>query len=961
MIVNYKKKKKKLSRYIVLNIVMFVIFGAIISKLVYLQLYKGEDYKERADIGSTRFVAEKAPRGKILDNEGNILATNIQTYALTYTTTDESEKDFYGTMDSIFKILDENGEKFQDDLMLKIDNNGKFYFDFKTDVKEERNSVEILFKRDRGLNEKIEKELFKDKKGDLTDDDIEAVNKELLKITPEETFYELVKVYNMYELINNKPTEEQLKAYTNMSGKDMTLELLNKYSANDIRKYMVVKDSIKMQSFKGYRAVTIASNIKKDTAFIVYQRLNDLTGLDVSLEPIRHYPYNNLGSAVLGYISPINSSQEKKYELRGYDASSDLIGVSGIEAAFESHLKGTKGGTTIKVNSKGRKTEELFKLESYPGNNIHLTIDKDIQYAAQESLKDILSKVNTMVDFNGATYPSATRGATVAIEVKTGRVLALASYPDYDPNIFAVPGGLTAEESQKYFSPDFEAFYKDYVARTNAKATLDELFPEEDGVRKDDKDIYPRSFFNYATQGLIPPGSSFKPLTAVAGLEEGVITPGEIMNDTGIWNIHKDIFGDYAPTNYGKLPNGPVDVRKALQVSSNFYFYETGFRLYQKYGSKVEALNTIAKYAYKFGLGLDANSNMKPETGIEIEENFGQVYNFESFKDGAVNSAMFSLVDFLEKGVYGGYNFIPLDIRKSDDDTDELKIAKQALKDKVISSLETVGTKEHSSDADAFAENIEKEIKAVMNSSEKYKSNVANYEKSNNKKVDLDRETRIIAAAIAQFTIFDQASAITSPAEIVNAAIGQGISRFTPLQLANYVATLANGGTRYKLRLVDKITAPTGEVIQEFNTEVVEKFKIDPNNLKVVKDGMYRVNHADPSSFVVQQFGNFPIPTAGKTGTADFLNTDEAYDYIGRDPYATYASFAPVDDPQIATFTVLYDGGRGSYSSYPTKAIYEAYFKDQLLKMDPNYASKSESFRKYVSEAPIKDNKNTQH
>ena len=292
MIVNYKKKKKKLSRYIVLNIVMFVIFGAIISKLVYLQLYKGEDYKERADIGSTRFVAEKAPRGKILDNEGNILATNIQTYALTYTTTDESEKDFYGTMDSIFKILDENGEKFQDDLMLKIDNNGKFYFDFKTDVKEERNSVEILFKRDRGLNEKIEKELFKDKKGDLTDDDIEAVNKELLKITPEETFYELVKVYNMYELINNKPTEEQLKAYTNMSGKDMTLELLNKYSANDIRKYMVVKDSIKMQSFKGYRAVTIASNIKKDTAFIVYQRLNDLTGLDVSLEPIRHYPYN---------------------------------------------------------------------------------------------------------------------------------------------------------------------------------------------------------------------------------------------------------------------------------------------------------------------------------------------------------------------------------------------------------------------------------------------------------------------------------------------------------------------------------------------------------------------------------------------------------------------------------------------------------------------------------------------
>ncbi|AYE33197.1 penicillin-binding transpeptidase domain-containing protein [Clostridium septicum] len=961
MIVNNKKKKKKLSRYIGLNLVMFLIFGIIISKLVYLQIYKYEDYKERADIGSTRFVAEKAPRGKILDSSGNVLATNVQTYALTYTTTEESEKDFYTTMDNIFKILNDGEEQFKDDLMLKIDSNGKFYFDFKTDVKADREAAEILFKRDRGLNEQIEKKLFGDKKGDLTDEDIAAVNKELLKITPEETFYALVKTYNMYELINKDPSNEQLKAYINMSGKDMTLEILNKFSATEIRNYMVVKDAIKIQSFKGYRAVTIASNIKQETAFVVYQKLNDLPGIDVSLEPIRSYPYGNLASSVLGYISPINSAQEKKYDLRGYDVSSDLIGVAGIEAAFESQLKGSKGGTTIKVNSKGRKTEELFKLESYPGNNIHLTIDKDIQYAAQESLKDIINKVNTMVDFNGATYPAATRGATVAIEVKTGRILALASYPDYDPNMFAVPGGLSAEDSKKYFSPDYEEFYKEYVARTNASATLDELFPEEDGVRKDDKDIYPRSFFNYATQGLIPPGSSFKPLTALAGLQEGVVTGDTIMDDTGIWNIHKDIFGDYAPTNYAKIGHGPIDIRKALEVSSNFYFYETGFRLYEKYGSTVESLDTIAKYAYKFGLGLDANSNMKPETGVEIEENFGQVYNFKSFKEGAIHSAMFSLVDFLEKGTYGAYNFIPFDIKKLEDDAEDLKNAKQELKDKVTKRLEQVGTNEKALGADEFSADIQKEIKNVMKASAKYKENVKNYENSNNKTVDLDREAKIIGDAIAQFTVFDQASAITSPAEIVNAAIGQGISRFTPLQLANYMATLANGGTRNKVRLVDKITSPTGEVIQEFNTEVLEKIDIDPQNLQIIKEGMYRVNHVDSSSFVVQQFGNFPIPTAGKTGTADFLNTQEAYDYIGRDPYATYGSFAPVDDPEIATFTVLYDGGRGSYSSFPTKAIYEAYFKDRLLQMDPNYGEKSETFKKYVLNSTVKDNKDTQH
>ncbi|MGL5379372.1 MAG: penicillin-binding protein, partial [Clostridium sp.] len=422
MIVNKPKKKKKVSRYVALNIVMCIIFGAIISKLLYIQVYKYEDYKEKADTGSTRFIDEKAPRGKIYDSEGDILATNIQTYALTYTEGEKTEDDFYQTMESVFKILAENGEKFQDDLLLKIDGNGNFYYDFKTDNQEARRSVELRFKRDRGLNEKIEKKLYEDKKTDLTDEEIEAVNLELLKLSPEDTFYELVKLYNMYELINPDPTDEELDAYKDMSGKDMTAQILQKYSLNDIRNYMVIKDARKMQSFKGYKAVTIASNIKKDTAFIIYQKLNDLPGIDVSLESIRHYPYNNLASSALGYVSTIDSSKKESYELRGYDVSTDLVGATGIEAAFEEQLKGVKGGNTVKVNSKGRITENLFKLESYPGNNVHLTIDKDIQYAAEQATKDTLERIR-----NEEGQQSATRAATVAIEVNTGRILALVS------------------------------------------------------------------------------------------------------------------------------------------------------------------------------------------------------------------------------------------------------------------------------------------------------------------------------------------------------------------------------------------------------------------------------------------------------------------------------------------------------------------------------------------------------
>ena len=180
---------------------------------------------------------------------------------------------------------------------------------------------------------------------------------------------------------------------------------------------MVVKDAINLQSYQGYKSVTIANDITKDTAFIFYQMLNELPGIDVDLEPVRYYPYGSLASSILGYVSSITSTEEEIYELKGYDVSTDLVGAAGIEAAFEEQLKGKDGGTTVKVNSKGRTTEELFKLESYAGNNIHLTIDKDVQYAAEQALKDTLARVDATVtnkDY-GNGRSNATRGSVVAI------------------------------------------------------------------------------------------------------------------------------------------------------------------------------------------------------------------------------------------------------------------------------------------------------------------------------------------------------------------------------------------------------------------------------------------------------------------------------------------------------------------------------------------------------------------
>ncbi len=970
MIVNKPKKKKKISRYTVLNIIMIALFTTFIAKLVYLQVYKHEDYKERADISSTRLISENAPRGKIYDSEGNVLASNIQTYTLTYTKPNDKNENFYGTMDKVFNILSQNGENFEDELMLKVDSSGKFYFDFKTDDESTKKVVEIRFKRDRGLNEEIERDLFGNQKTEFNDKETEQVDEELLKISAEETFYKLVKSYSLQELVNPVPSREEGETnkaynarvdayndkYKEMSGKEILDELLETYSIQDVRKYVVVKDAIKMQSFNGYRAVTIASNIKKDTAFIMYQKLNDLPGIDVSIEPIRFYPYNSLASGVIGYLSSIDSSKENNYELRGYDVSSDLIGVAGIESALEDQLKGTKGGTTVKVNSQGRVTEELFKLDSYPGNNVHLTINKDVQYAAEQAMQDTMNRIRSSI------APNATRGAAVAIEIKTGKIIAMVSYPGYDPNVFSIPGKLTDELSRQYFSPDIESYAKEFIQRTGATGGMDYLFPinEETGKREDKFDTYPKPFFNYATQGLLPAGSTFKPLTAIAGLMEGVVNQYEVMNDTsGTWS--KEDLPGMVLKNFQGTANGATDLRKALEVSSNYYFYELGYRLYKNSGGDVsggniEALNTLAKYAWKFGLGVEpSKQNSKTmSTGIQIEESFGQVYNFESWKNQIVNTPMYEIVDALKAGNYYSYSFVPLNIEDSDNDSDTLKEAKNALKNYMKETLAKVGTDEEVSDTTKYAESLVPYIKKVMDLSDEFKASVI--ETSKRRTVDIDEEAGTISDAIAYYIISNAGLQIKTPGQIISSAIGQGMNNFTPVQIANYVATLANGGTRRKLTLVDKITSPTGEVLQEFEPEIIDQIDIPAEYLQAVKDGMYRVNTSPNNGTAYQAFGNFPIKVAGKTGTADF-STDENYKIQGRLAYGNYISFAPLDDPEIAIFSTIYDGFRGSEGATIHKAIYEAYFKEKLLELDPSYGSKSESFRKYVLESPLKDNK----
>lgn len=986
-----KKKKRAFNRFNGFLICLAFIYVTLISRLFYLQIVKGDFYNEKANFNTHKMVLKSAPRGEIKDRNGNILATSRQSSMLIFTETEESKKNFYPTMKKVIKILKENGAGLEDDFPLKID---PYRFEFNTSNQSAIEWNETRFKKDRGIDEEILRKHFGDKKlADLKEDQKKLIDNELKKYTAEEVFDILVKKrYEIYDLVKEDYFNEKMNSFSSKS--DVNREKINKELEKEwkglsrevktqylkqksdlktIRDFVLIKDKIKMQSFSGYKPVIIANDLKEETAYIFEQLQSELPGVSILKQPIREYPNKDLASSILGYIRKINSDEENKYAEKGYDASSDYIGAAGIEEKYEELLRGTKGEESIETNKYGRKVKSLGEQTPYPGNNIHLSIDKDVQKIAEKALDDQLKRLQQLKDRkpsgekDDVDKGNATRGAAAVINVKNGELIALVSRPGYDPNLFTTPGKLSPEEYKKFFSPDLESFGRNYIkergllslstingkniSSMNPKQKedfiLDEMFPLAKGIegnktiREDIYDIYPKPFYNYGTKSLIPPGSIFKPVTAVAGLEENVITEGTRIYDAGPYNKrYRQYKGASWKYNLYKGSHGNQNLIEALRDSNNYYMYEIGDRLFSKGGVETkQGLNMIAKYAWQFGLGADPDKNPVYSTGIELDENFGQVYNFESGRKTLSVLYMYNLYEFLNKGTasiwginYKGINIVP----NSKDDSNVNEIKKK-LSDKI--KLQMINNNKN-------MKNAQVEIKKLL-------KDLIKFSKDLNSKRYTEKDIDGMVNAI-QSSINDAAGEIKSGTNLYNASIGQGLNQFTPVQLANYVATLVNGGNRYKVHLVNKITDPDGKVIKDYSNkpEIVEKTNISPATVASVKKGMQEVTSEGGTAANV--FKNFPINNGGKTGSSTFSNTQNE---VGRTSYGNYVGFAPFDEPEIAVAVVLFDGGHGAYAAEVAKAVYEGYFKNEILKQKPNYKFEYPDILGLKKDEPKRENK----
>lgn len=329
----------------------------------------------------------------------------------------------------------------------------------------------------------------------------------------------------------------------------------------EIRRILAIRYAITTTGYSATQSIEISSSISRNSAIQLQEHSLELTGVNVVTESNRIYYMGNLASHVIGYMGRISDSDLKRLESENdtYDyESDDKIGKAGIERVFEKYLRGQDGIKQIDMDVNGTITGEYVTQEAIGGTDVVLTIDANLQKVTEQSLAECIEKIRN--GYYGHVY-DAQGGSVVVVNVNNGEVLAMASNPDYTPEILY--NGISTEQ------------YNDYQNR--------------------------KVWSNKAIQSSNAPGSTFKMVTAIAGLETGVITPTEKINDTGIYKFTDD----FSPrcwyyTSY-RTGHGYLDVQGAIKKSCNYFFYEVGNRA---------GVDNIAKYARYFGLGS--------KTGIEL-------------------------------------------------------------------------------------------------------------------------------------------------------------------------------------------------------------------------------------------------------------------------------------------------------------------------------------------------------
>jgi penicillin-binding protein 2 len=367
-----------------------------------------------------------------------------------------------------------------------------------------------------------------------------------------------------------------------------------------------------VQTYEPNGPIILASDLTPAQTAQLAESESSIPGVDLEEQPVRNYPLGTVGAQVFGYVGAITEDEYRARKNAGYSPN-DVVGKDGLEQTYDTWLRGKLGGQQIEVNSSGVLVRRLKPVDPVPGNTLVTTIDERLQRILDTNLRAELALRSRQVGHRLA-------GAAVILDPWTGGVLAMASYPTYDPNDFATP--ISAGKFARYLNDPLQPLY------------------------------------NRAIGAASPTGSTFKMVTGSGAISSGVIGRDQVLYDTGSWYCHGVTFTDVVS---GGL--GSTDFVKALAASSDGYFYQLGDRLGHQ---------RLRYYALQYGLdsrlGIDLPGEYPGNWPTEawVQATYGKDYHLEpsdvcqlAIGQGAMQATPLQIADVLATVLNGGTLYRP--------------------------------------------------------------------------------------------------------------------------------------------------------------------------------------------------------------------------------------------------------------------------------------------------------------
>ena len=881
------------NRLFVLLVIAAAIFAVLVCRLFYMQIVNGEEASAGITSSVTREVSMPAARGNIYDRYGRPLAVNEAAFSIEID--DSIAVDYEDKNEQVVKLYEkmkENGYTVTDNLPVSRDTEPKFTIsgdeleEWKTDIGLDKKqmrydaarTLEYLYDS-YGLDGTVDE----NKKREIVSLGINISDKNImimnLIMTIESNGGEIVDELPVSEdrpytfIIENEKEIQRWKKDVSMDGEelDYTAEESMEYlidlfgipqnmSPAMQRKLAAVRYSLYLQRFKKYQPVTVAREINDKIIAEVKENLDIFPGVSVETESMRKYEEGDKFSNILGYIRQISDEELKEYEQYGYD-SGDIVGKTGIEKVMELELNGKDGKMLVEVDNMGRKISTLETEAPVSGNDVFLTIDKDLQIAAYNYLEDALAEAII-------TRLTSELEKDVPVTLKQLFTSMIESGSISVSSIMKAEEGYQLTLKNLILSYNKDIDISDSEQKTAAKQVLTKAV--EDGTLS-----YTTMIFVMLEQGIITADDNYR-----ARIVSGELSPLEII-------IDKLRTGDLTPAETNLNPcSGSVvvsdvnsgktlalvtypsyDNNELVNTFNNEYYNKlledpstplVNRPLMQKKapGSTLKMVTAVA--ALETGI-------ITPEQTIKDEGLFTKagtpyarcmIYSLSGSTHGYVNVS-----HALE--VSCNYFFYDVSYMLGGETDDPTSLKGITILDEYY---------------DAFGLNSPTGMEIGENppsmASPSYKEEIMKWQNPE----ATPSQTRWTSG------------------DTIRAAIGQSVNSFSAASMNKYIATLANGGTRYKMHLIDKVKTSDGSVTQQTEEVVENIMEIDRENLDAVYEGMRLVTQGSKGT-LRNVFKDFPIDVAAKSGTAEENKNNSSHSW--------FVGFAPYDNPQIAVTVMI--------------------------------------------------------